>query len=76
MEKKLYNPSEGGRNWAPKALNGKMIALLSKLSLEIQPGINIFRMCRDNIFRIHNSSVPTLKSLTLRNVLGSILPEN
>lgn len=53
-----------------------MIALLSKPSLEIQPGINIFRMCRDNIFRIHNSSVPTLKSLTLQNVLGSILPEN
>lgn len=51
--------------WRRKAVDikrsiGQEDSMMSKLSLEIQPGINVLRMCRDNPFRISNSSVLTL----------------
>ena len=36
---------------------GQEDSMMSKLSLEIQPGISVIRMCRDNPFRISDSSV-------------------
>lgn len=38
---------------------GQEDSMMSKLSLEIQPGTNVLRVCRDNPFGISNSSALT-----------------
>lgn len=39
---------------------GQEDSMMSKLSLEIQPGTNVLRVCGGNPFRISNSSALTL----------------
>lgn len=54
-----------------RLLFGKMIVLLSKLSSKILPRVNVFRMCRGNLY----VTVPAMKLWTLRDVLALTLPD-
>ena len=45
---------------------GQEDSMMSKLSLEIQPGTNVLRVCGDNPFGISNSSARPSLRLALR----------